>query len=166
MKLIYIAGCDRSGSTILESHLGVGNVKFSLGEGFHFLERGLIDIEKCSCGKNFDKCIFWSDFYRKAYEKYNYNDLEKMNSARIKMARPRAVLLDTIGKTKTQDILEYQKYISLYLSLIDYAEARTGAEVLIDSSKNPCYIYWVKKFKPNFKFSVIHLVRDPRGVNF
>ena len=53
LKVLYIAGEGRSGSTILGNILSQIDGFFSVGEMHHIWDRGFIENWRCSCGATF-----------------------------------------------------------------------------------------------------------------
>ena len=58
-QIIYIAGFERSGSTILDIMVGNMNNHFSVGELSFYPVNGIVDNEFCSCGERVLDCSFW-----------------------------------------------------------------------------------------------------------
>src|SRR3989442_15817386 len=58
VKVLYIGGCGRSGSTLLDRMLGQVPGVFPLGELPH-LWRGLLHNAECGCGAPIRNCPFW-----------------------------------------------------------------------------------------------------------
>ena len=60
VKVLYIAGWGRSGSTILTNLLGQVPGFFSGGELRYLWERNLAGGHECGCGEAFLDCKIWS----------------------------------------------------------------------------------------------------------
>ena len=68
MKLIYIAGDDRSGSTMLDMMLSGHSAITSVGEAHQLRAYANQDYEfyksihqlNCMCGEKFSECSFWN----------------------------------------------------------------------------------------------------------
>jgi len=132
-KIIFIAGLNHSGSTILDMALGSHPSIVGLGEIINLINAKLEDFQtdefnriRCSCGGDMNTCNFWKD--------------------------AKKILIE--DKT---DIL-----IDKYTKLVDYFSNRYGNEIiLVDSSKNISnYLTLLNK---KFDFRVIFLIRDCRG---
>ena len=65
MKILYIAGYGRSGSTILDIILGNHSQIVSTGEVNYLLDDWQAENRVCSCGKPYNQCEFWKDFFHK-----------------------------------------------------------------------------------------------------
>src|SRR4051794_25472795 len=60
IRLIYIAGMSRSGSTLLDRLLGTSGTAVSLGEVAHLWGRGLVNGQLCGCSQPVPDCQFWA----------------------------------------------------------------------------------------------------------
>jgi len=89
IKVIYIVGCGRSGTTIMDILLGNHVGLLSVGELIHAHDNWNED-KLCSCGANLKKCDVWGDvgveFFEYNSENSYYNiikrqkDIEKQSS--------------------------------------------------------------------------------------
>lgn len=80
IKVIYISGIGRSGSTLLDLLISTNDSVFSVGEIYKYNELKKRNIE-CSCGNKFNKCIFWKNFVNnktKIINRMNLKDYLKM----------------------------------------------------------------------------------------
>lgn len=67
MKVLYIGGTGRSGSTILDQILGQLDGFFAVGELSQIWERGLVSRRKCGCGMPVPECPVWSPILARAF---------------------------------------------------------------------------------------------------
>ncbi|HDO25996.1 MAG TPA: sulfotransferase, partial [Nitrospirae bacterium] len=67
IKVLYIAGMSRSGSTILGNILGEIDGFFNAGELIDIWDRGLASDGKCGCGMKISKCEVWRTVLDKAF---------------------------------------------------------------------------------------------------
>lgn len=161
VKVIYITGEERSGSTLLERILGQHDKIFAAGELIHIWERSFIDNQLCSCRKSFNECRIWNRivniFLQKLGEEIKLNFIIE---ALLKTSRIRQYL---IGKDFDNKYAEFinKVYTNLYETIIE----STGKEFLIDASKHPVFAHILANNK-NINLYVIHLVRDSRGVAY
>ena len=63
LRVLYIAGLGRSGSTIISNLLGQLENVFSAGELSWIWSRGILANEPCGCGKKFLECGIWKQIY-------------------------------------------------------------------------------------------------------
>ena len=66
LKVIFVAGAGRSGSTLLDRMLGSVPRVASVGELRHIWKLGLAEDEFCGCGEPFSACPFWARVVREA----------------------------------------------------------------------------------------------------
>jgi hypothetical protein len=64
IRILYIAGAGRSGSTLLANILGQVEGFFTAGELISIWERGLIQDRFCGCGVPFHDCEVWTGILR------------------------------------------------------------------------------------------------------
>lgn len=68
MKVLYIAGWGRSGTTILDNVLGAYASVFSVGELYFLWQRGLGQNRHCGCGEPLPSCPLWREVLDLAYQ--------------------------------------------------------------------------------------------------
>ena len=59
LRVVYIGGYTRSGSTLLDRLLGATPGAVSVGELRHLWSMGFIEDRFCGCGEPFSACPFW-----------------------------------------------------------------------------------------------------------
>ena len=67
VKVLYIMGWGRSGSTIMDNLLGGIDGFFSVGELGYLWERGLVEGRRCGCGRLLRDCEVWSEVLREGF---------------------------------------------------------------------------------------------------
>lgn len=163
VKVLYIAGIGRSGSTLLARALGGADGLAAVGEAMHFYGRGLTNNELCACGQPVHDCPLWGRVAERLGEAHR-----PLPSARIERFRHRATegrgLPATFLPWRTPGFEENLESFRSHLSRL-YVEARrvAGARALVDSSKNAGYAR-VLLGVPRVDLHLIHLIRDSRGV--
>jgi Sulfotransferase family len=164
IKVLYITGWGRSGSTILDNVLGQIDGFFSVGELRYIWDRSLIQNTLCGCGKPTRECEVWSRVLAQAYGGVDQIDPQEMVRLRDRM-RTRHVLLMLFpwGRQWLESRIEmYQANLAkLYRSI----QSETNCRVIVDSSKFPSYGYVLSTMQ-SIDLYVVHLVRDPRGVAY
>ncbi|HZQ87047.1 MAG TPA: sulfotransferase [Acidimicrobiales bacterium] len=162
VRVLYIAGSGRSGSTLLARLLDQVDGLFAPGELRYVWQRGLIEDRFCSCGQRFGACPFWTKTLDQAFGGRDGVDPHAMSRAQRSTTRarhlPRA-LLSTRHPAGARHLGGYAAAVSaLYRSIQDVS----GAEVVVDSSKLPTYGHLLTSI-PGIEVAVVHLVRDPRA---
>lgn len=148
IKVIYIAGSGRSGSTLLSRLLGSLDGIFNIGEGGRTWTRS--DMRRtslhCSCGCLVENCPFWRGWG---------DALPALEQAIGHKLRTRAALFSKFGGD--------QQYADVLAENYRRIANRSMAECIVDSSKDPALAMLLalsKGIEPLF----VHLVRDPRSV--
>ncbi len=156
IKVLYIGGWGRSGSTILGKILGQTDGFFLSGETRFFWKRGLLENWYCGCGLPFHECFTWQEIVRQtAFDKEDveqmllFIDRLKAKSLFFKAGLMREIILSGA----------FGQLTNLYTSMTGV----TGARVIVDTSKHPGYA-WMLNQTPGLEIYLLHLVRDPRGV--
>ncbi len=66
VKILFLAGWQRSGSTLLHRVLGQIDRVFPAGELWHIWQQGLLEYRLCGCGSRFQDCPFWAEVSEQA----------------------------------------------------------------------------------------------------
>lgn len=163
VKVLYIAGWGRSGSTILDNVLGQLDGFFSVGELCFMWERNVIQNRLCGCERPFRECPVWTRVMRTAFGGMDGVDAREMVHLRDGAIRTRHVplMFAPSGEARLKARLgEYPNNIErLYRAI----QESTGSRVIVDSSKLPSYGYALGMI-PAIDLYVVHLVRDARAV--
>jgi hypothetical protein len=167
VRVLYLGGLGRSGTTLLERLLGELPGAVSLGEVVHLWERGLVDGERCGCGQSFHDCPFWSEVGKVAFGGWDQVDIERFRAVRASLDRIRhipALALPTLPAA-TRGRLD--AYVSYYTRLYRAVRQVSGAPVLIDSSKHASLAFCLRwAGEGELDLRVLHVVRDSRGVAY
>lgn len=170
IKILYIAGTSRCGSTILSNVLGSIEGFCNVGEIKYIWDRGIKENWLCSCGERFNDCQFWNKIIKKTivnYKNFNPEYVLKLSERGInlrgsKNIRIRDILLKNEKELekKINKMIEYKNYLSKLYSSV---EKITKCSVIVDSSKEPIYAYILSNI-PSFEVFIIHLIREPHAV--
>jgi Sulfotransferase family len=166
VKVAYIIGWKRSGSTIVGNALGEVQGFFHAGELRTLWGKGLLNGRYCGCGRPVAECEVWSDVLRRAgLENLVTNRSFAQSVVRwqfeaVRMRRFRQLLRG--ADERTGSLASYADVMErTYAALAD----SSGAKVIVDSSKQPAdaaLLGSLQGVDPYF----VHLVRDPRAVAF
>jgi len=166
IKLLYIVGPTRSGSTILSNILGEIDGFFNVGELVDIWDRGLSLNGVCSCGTHLGDCDVWNDILSEAYGKCERSFIQKMITFRDYALHSRNVIYPSLLPSKESKIKDkLGEYAANLDQLYRAASSVTNSTVIIDASKYAGYLYTLSLI-PILDLNVVHLVRDPRGVAF
>ncbi len=160
IKVVYIAGEGRSGSTLLERILGQHPRIFAAGELKHIWERSFIENQLCSCGKAFNDCPVWQGIVESFLEKRGKLEPQSVIEAFKKTSRIRHYILGKNLKNRYSEFIN-DIYTDLYRSILE----NTKKEFVIDASKHPVFAHILAQNK-RINLYIIHLIRDVRGVAY
>ncbi len=163
--VLFIGGCGRSGSTLLDRMLGQLPGFCSVGELRFIWRRALAGNQLCGCGVAFADCPFWTEVGREAFGGWDTIDLEEVLHLQRALDRHRFIplLLFPSGRESFQTDLE--RYESILGDLYRGIAKVSGASVIVDSTKDAPYAYLLRRC-PKIDLRIVHLVRDSRGVAF
>lgn len=163
IKVLFVAGTSRCGSTLLSTVLGQVDDVFAAGELCYIWDRGLQENSLCGCGERFEDCDIWPEVMSNAFES-NLPELEQMTALRESF-HTRFLFgakLPFFQKTIKNKMQEYVMNLSNLYRAIDKV---VDASLIIDSSKFPTHGYLLGLL-PNIDLHVLHVVRDPRAVAY
>lgn len=164
IKVLYVAGPTRSGSTIISNILGQINGFFHAGEIIEAWDRG--QTWKCSCGCYPQECVVWSDIFKALTSAIAPKDLIEIIRARDKLSRSHKVVLHHYWHPrKAMQDGSATHYVDGLTTLYALIQTKTGANVIVDSSKNVGYCDTLSRV-PAIDLYVLHLVRDSRATVF
>lgn len=163
MKVLYVAGAMRSGSTLLVRTLGELEGVFPAGEVFHFFGRAAAADELCSCGTPASDCPIWGEVIRQVGPPDGFGDARDVDDLRRSVSYGRHIFTPLLGSARLPEPRRLSSYRALLGRLYRAIGRVTGARLLVDASKVPSY-GWLLSDLPGVDMSVLHLVRDSRGV--
>lgn len=164
LKVVFIGGCSRSGSTLLDLILGQGKDCFSLGEMYHIWQRGFVENQLCGCGMPFHSCSFWRSVIKEVSASVDLSDLESILKLQRSVARFRHLPLLAVRSLRSEGFNDRVLHYTDILKSLYQAIARvSGCGVLVDSSKLAAHGFILSEIS-DIELYVLHLVRDSRAV--
>ena len=163
LKVLYIAGWGRSGSTILQNVLGEIDGIQPLGE-LCSIGRRYLEGHRCGCGEPLDLCDHWKVILDRAIGGFDRTAARQLHCG-LRRIRTRhlPVLLTSPGRQRMLERTAESR--SAIGSLYGAVQQQTGCRVLIDSSKSPMFGFLLTAME-SIDTYFVHLIRDPRGVAF
>lgn len=162
VPVVFIGGFGRSGSTLLERVLGQVPGHVSVGELVHLPQRGLIDDDRCGCGKAFSDCPFWTNVGEAAFGGWSH--VEGWRSLQLEVDRKR-YLPDLVAPWRAIHRRALELHAERLGRVYQAIAEVSGAKVIVDSSKHVQTAYLLHHV-PGISPRVVHLVRDSRGVAY
>jgi hypothetical protein len=165
VRVLFLGGLGRSGTTLLERLLGELPGVCPLGEVVHLWERDVAGDERCGCGEHFSDCGFWHDVGLRAFGGWQHVDVWRILALRATVERTRFIPRLASARLSAELLALVTEYAQWYARLYTAAAEVSGASVLVDSSKHAALAYCLR-FAPDLDLRVAHMVRDSRGVAY
>jgi hypothetical protein len=165
VKVLYVVGLGRSGSTILSNSLGQIGGYLSAGELNFIWKHNVVENRLCGCGRPFRECPVWTRVMDEAFGGMDGVDPREMMRLQSSGTRTRHIplMLTARGNRVLKERLD--KLLINYGRLYEAIGAVTGSRVIVDSSKEPAHGY-AMSLVPGVDFRVVHLIRDPRAAAY
>jgi len=165
VKVLFIGGAGRSGTTLLDLILGQVEGFFAVGELRHIWDRGLKENQLCGCGQKFKECDFWGNVVKEAFGSFQDVDIEGIRELWLSVDHgryiPHLASPWRVGGYEERLIAYSQILSKLYRAI----HKVSGGKVIVDSSKKPSHGFILNAL-PDIELYIIHLIRDSRGVAF
>lgn len=164
IRVVYVMGAGRSGSTVLDTILNNHEDVIGVGELVHLFIEGSASKENCSCGEARDTCEIWRSVRERWSELTELPSITQHERLMTKFTRVQRLAIPEWHRLRSgnpdPDFAECLKQTHATYQAI--AEA-TGKRVIIESSKNPLRARLLC-LTPGLDVRLVHLVRDARGV--
>ena len=164
VKVLYIAGFGRSGSTLLDRLLGSTSRLHSGGEIGGVWNQGLINNRLCSCGVRFSVCPFWQKVGSDSFSSLQANEVDSIVRYLRKVFPARRMWRILMSRTRRRLLMSAPADFwditgRIYTAIRDVS----GRPAVVDSSKLATYLVMLAHVS-SVDVHVVHLVRDPRAV--
>jgi hypothetical protein len=163
IKVLFIGGYGRSGSTLLERVLGEVDGFFPAGELRHVFREGYLENRLCGCGVRFRECAFWGRVTEEAFggmDSFDAAELIRVKDRVDRFWRIPQLTWNLGTKRRRAELLSYAARLREMYSAI---ASVSGARVIVDSSKDVSHGYVLNAIGPPVEPYVCHLVRDSRA---
>jgi hypothetical protein len=161
IKIVYIVGYGRSGTTLADILIGNLDGHFSTGELSFFAKNGIVDNEYCACGSRVNHCPFWNKVIKEwdSKRKLKIEDYIAYNYSYFRNKR----IIPFFYKLLLPDN-RFQLFLEDTKVLYEIIYELNGNRTIVDSSKSPYRLWMLRKL--GFEIKVVHIVRRIRGVLF
>jgi hypothetical protein len=167
-KILFIAGIGRSGSTLLSRMLAQIDGFQAVGELHHLWQTRaplLASDELCGCGASYADCRFWPAMIDTALGSVDRERLDKLAQLKRRTDRVRYIPWMRSPVQPATYARRLQEYRPIVRSLYAAIDSTSQPRVIVDATKDPSSLYLLSTL-PELEVTVLHLVRDPRGVAF
>ncbi|MFV2107323.1 MULTISPECIES: sulfotransferase family protein [unclassified Micromonospora] len=175
VRVLYLAGSGRSGSTLITTVLGQLDGCFAAGELRYLWQRGMVDNRPCGCGAPFNACPVWqavtAELAAAAGPAFAAGSaaagIARRLRTRLRMRDLPAMLRRAgAGRRAVPHHADDAAIAAVYPAVArQVSRSGDGPVVVVDSSKLPPYGALLRDL-PGIDLRVLHLVRDPRGTAF
>jgi hypothetical protein len=166
IRVLFLGGVGRSGSTLLDRMLGQLPQCWPLGEMSVLLwDRCIGKDWPCGCGQPFGECPFWREVGQRAFGGWDQVPIDEVLGLQAAVDDSRYVPLLASPWQPRAFAAKLNRYTDLLSRLYHAVATVSGARLLVDSGKHPSSAYVLRRV-PGIDLAVVHLVRDPRGVAY
>jgi hypothetical protein len=161
MKVVYIMGAGRSGSTVLDVVLSNHAAIEGIGELMRLTGHGIADNEYCACGARESDCPFWSEVIQRWQDDAGLGGIHEYSALQDKVERLLAQAAP--GRARQHHSDDLARYAHQTCALFEAIGSVSRKDIIVDSSKNRARALALANVK-GLDVYLIHLVRDVRGV--
>lgn len=162
IRVLYIGGTGRSGSTLLARILGSAPAVCSAGEVRFAWQRGFVENRSCGCGLPVRACPFWTEVVTRWGGQIPEKDRARARHREIAQATRMRTLPSWLAGRPP--VGADDAAAGLGRLMVDVAEV-AGADVVVDSSKLPTHAALLGR-ADDVDLRVVHLLRDPRATAY
>lgn len=159
VRVLYVGGTGRSGSTLLARMLGSAPRVASAGEVRFAWERGYVENRSCGCGVPVRACPVWTDVVTRWRGEVPTPDVAASLQADLTRTTRMRTLPSWLDGSPPAGAAAIADGLGRLLG--DVADV-AGADVVVDSSKLPTHAALLAT-ADLIDLRVVHLLRDPRA---
>lgn len=164
-RILYIGGCTRSGSTLVDRMLGQLPGFVSTGEFGLITTHSITENRLCGCGRRFRECPFWQAVGAAAFGGWDGPDAAELVRLHPLVTRQRYIPLLIVPTLSPRFADRLRRYRALLARLYAAVGAVSGAEIVVDFTKAPAYALALRGV-PGTDLRILDLVRDSRGTAY
>ncbi len=168
VRVIYIMGAGRSGSTLLDTVLANHPDAVGVGELVNLHSAGWTSNEVCACGQLGTECSFWTRVREAWVRRVPQATVEGYVALQKRIEFYSGLGLLQIGRMLRQRFsptTEFREYLQQTEALYHAIAEVSGKSVVVDSSKHPLRGALLAHLK-GIDLRLVHLVRDARAVTW
>jgi hypothetical protein len=162
-RVVYIAGDNRSGTTILSQILGSYDGCLAVGELYDFWAESLAGDRLCSCGAPLRDCEFWNTVMDKTFGSANPAMIQHVTELRRSVQNTYHLPFILFPRIRPKSFdRRLREYIGILERLYTSIQEVSGCEVIVDSSKLAAYALALDE-SPAIDVNLVHVSRDSRA---
>lgn len=165
IKVLFIGGYSRSGSTLLDCMLGQLPGIFSTGELAYIWTHGLQENRLCGCGSRFLECDFWERVGERAFGGWRNVDADKMRRLELAVNRHRYLPQLLAPEASPRFGRKLERYTEALERIYGAIQEVGGTRMIVDSTIDPAYGFLLARV-PELDVRLVHMVRDSRATAF
>ncbi|MFW5681243.1 MAG: sulfotransferase [Pseudomonadota bacterium] len=167
IRILFIGGIGRSGSSLLERLLDQSDDFAAFGEidKLSWSKERFDKRQLCGCGEPFQACPFWRDVMARAVGGMESFDPRRFADQRDVAAGRNAKWALLRGRGDAAHEAAFGRLADSLQALYGALHEACGGRVIVDSSKDALYAMALSRL-PNVELSFLHLLRDPRAVAY
>ncbi len=165
VRVLYIGGCTRSGSTLVDRMLGQLPGFVSTGEFGLITTHSLAENRLCGCGRRFLDCPFWRAVGEATFGSWDAPEVGELMALHPLVTRQRHLVQLAFPRLFPGFCRRVQRYRELLDRLYQGVGTVSGAATVIDSTKAPAYALVLRGI-PGIDLRILHLIRDSRGTAY
>jgi hypothetical protein len=165
VRVVYIAGENRSGTTLLSRVIGAHVRCVAVGELFDFWGQWREGMGLCGCGVPCRECAFWTAVLTDAFgsKEIDPNDVIALIGSVQRAWHLPYLLFPRLRPPDFQRRLH--EYVAITERLYQAIQRVSGCDVIVDSSKFGVYALALAE-SPKLDVRVVHMIRDSRACAF
>lgn len=163
VRVLYVGGMPRSGSTLFDLMVGQLPGHCDVGELFYLWQAGPLRNQLCACGELFDTCPFWTAVGADAFGGWHTLDIPDVLALQRRVDTTSRLTLARMGGLLPEHAQDVRRYLGLTRQLYASIARTAGARVVVDSTKRPSTAHLLAA-DDGVELAVAHVVRDPRAV--
>lgn len=165
VRVVFIGGYGRSGSTLLSRMLGEVPSFCAIGELRYLWRQGVGRNRLCGCGVKFHDCPFWYQVGQEAFGGWDRVDAAEVIGLQRSIERNRYAPMLLAPTLSPRFARRLRRYTGILGALYRGVTAASGCEVVVDSSKSPSSALVLRQV-PEVDPYLVHLVRNSNGVAY
>jgi Sulfotransferase family len=169
LRVLYVLGIHHSGTTVLSNLMAQLDGFFSVGELRTIWPKLTRPESRCGCGVRLQECDVWSRILRSTFREGQDREAIARDIWQLQRDALREyhtwLRVPALLRSRARDLPQDSsavRYAQALASLYQHIAEETGAEVIIDSSKEPSDAALLL-LMPEVDATFVQIIRDPRG---